>query len=211
VRDPSLVLFQAVVGVPWQDIAYDPGDPTSFMTADDLAQPDGNGLTRWDLIVGDPAAFVPPLDPLMVESIDPRTGKNPVTGDDLAPRGSPAGANPITGHEYSIPNRDELEYACVFDLSVPRDCSQPQFACDCSDPANDKLCEAGTGGATLQVRAKAYPGRRELALLEELAWQGVVPSICPAQVSDAGAADFGYRPAVRAMVGRMARCLGGSP
>jgi hypothetical protein len=101
----------------------------------------------------------------------------------------------------------DLQYACIFKLSAPRDCSDPKVVgCDCADPTNDSpLCEEdpGTKQRTLQVSAKAYPGLRELALLKALGDQGVTASICPAQVESSTAGDFAYLPAVKALIERI--------
>ena len=213
-RDPGLVIMAGIVGVPWQDIARDPTSLTSgFKSAAELAAPDGNGITRWDVILGNPQAYVPPLDPLMVETYQARTGTNPVTGDAVAPPGSANGTNPINGHEYTIASRDDLQYACIFDLPTPRDCgpTSTEVSCDCSIMTNDNpLCEANpedSDNPTLQVRAKAYPGIRELTVLKAIGDQGVVTSVCPSQIQTPGASDFAYRPAAAALLERMKQRL----
>jgi hypothetical protein len=203
IRDPGLVVLAGLVGVPWQDVARDPSDlKQGFLTSAELAQ-----SGRWDVILGDPASYLAPQDPHMVESMLPRSGTNPVTGDTIAPVGSPAGADPIHGHEYSIPAKDDLQYACVMELPTPRDCADgSEPSCDCQDPANDNpLCEVdpATGDRTLQVRAKAYPGLRQLSVLEGLGDQGVVGSICVSQIDNPAQADYGYRPAAQAILARI--------
>jgi hypothetical protein len=62
---------------------------------------------------------------------------------------------------------------------------------------------------TLQVRAKGYPGVRPLQVLRDLGSQGIVASGCPAQLSDQSesATDFGYRPAIDAIVDRLKTAL----
>ncbi len=224
VRDPSLVFIAGIVGVPWQDIARrDPsgqpdllggldadGNPVGgFQSSTELA----NNRT-WDLILGDPASHKPPSDPLMIESIDPRSGVHPITGEALAPPGS-GWQNTINGSEYSTPARNDLQYACIFPLaplSEPRDCSATPGSCDCNHPDNDKpLCDpnpADGGQPTLQTGAKAYPGVRELQLLRDAGAQGIVGSICPRQLDSAAAPDFGYRPAIGAIVERLKQALG---
>ena len=65
-RGPGLVFFAGIVGVPWQAIANDPGNVSlGYKPATQL---------DWNAILGDPANHVPPADPHMVESIDPRPG-----------------------------------------------------------------------------------------------------------------------------------------
>jgi hypothetical protein len=199
IRDPGLVVLAGIVGVPWQDIARDPADLSKgFKNAAELAAAQ-NGHTTWDVILGDPANYVAPLDPLMVESITARAGQNSVTGDPLATPQNPLG-NPINGNEYTISKNDDLQYACVFPILAPRDCASGMFvSCDCQDPNNDSpLCDPNQ--KTTQVRAKAYPGSRELGVLKGLGSQAVVASICPSQQNDPTRADYAYRPAVSALI-----------
>ncbi|MFO0761931.1 MAG: hypothetical protein U0359_36160 [Byssovorax sp.] len=201
-RDPGLVVLAGIVGVPWQDIARNPADLSQgFKNAQELATSQ-NGKTSWDVILGDPATYTPPADPLMIESVDPRSGQNPITGDALVAPGG-AGQNPINGHEYTIGKRDDLQYACTFPILAPRDCTQPgTVACDCTDPQNDSpLCDPSN--KTSQIAAKAYPSQRQLSVLKGLGPQGVVSSICPSQQEDPSKADYAYRPAVRALIDRV--------
>jgi hypothetical protein len=208
VRGTGEVVLVGIVGVPWQDIARDPGDLSKgFKSGDELSTPDENGVTGWDIILGDPAVYQPPKDPHMIESIHPRSGTNPVTGDALVPPGQP-GASPINGGEWTIKNEDDLQYACAFPLAKARDCSDPAIvSCDCKDPANDNpLCAEDPlkpGSRTLQVKAKAYPGVRELEVLKSLGWQGITASVCPANVTSPEAPDFAYRPVVKAILERL--------
>jgi hypothetical protein len=207
VRDPSLVFLAGIVGVPWQDIARNPADlGEGFKTSDELLT-ENNGVSTWDIILGDPQSYVAPQDPHMIEAIDPRTGQNPITGDAIVPVDQPP-TNPINGKEYTIAMRDDLQYACIFPLPQPRDCADPAVSCDCKDPINDNpLCEekdpAISGNRTLQTKAKAYPGLRELSVLKSLGSQGITASVCPAQVSSLGALDFGYRPMIEAIAERL--------
>jgi hypothetical protein len=210
VRDSSMVLLGGIVGVPWQDVARDPADLTKgFKDAEELAAA-SSGVVTWDVILGDPVKGVLPLDPHMIASTSPRTGTDPVTGTSLAPPGSPSGADPISGHEFSQATPDELEYACIYTLVTPRDCTDPSHpSCDCTDPQNDKpLCEPDktkNNQPTLQVRAKATPALRQLQVLRGLGAQAAVASICPAPQANPSQLDFGYRPAIRALVERVSR------
>jgi hypothetical protein len=199
-RDAGMVFTAGIVGVPWQDIAHDPSDITKgLMTASELSAKDGQGNDRWRVIIGDPANYAPPLDPHMIESYLPRSGTDPVNGVLLAPPNASPGADSINGHEYSIPKQDDLQYACIFPLAKPRDCTGGKLAsCDCQATMNDNpLCDPNE--TTLQVRAKGYPGIRELSLLKSLGPQAVTTSICPVQMSDPSTQDFGYRPAMTAI------------
>lgn len=219
-RDPSMVYLTGIVGVPWQDIARRNGNgqPDIAGGLDENGVPKGGLMSpdelvasgAWDVILGDPAAYVPPTDPLMRESVDPRSGQNPVTGDAVAPPGAGYLANPMNGHEHSIANRDDLQYACIFPLPTPRDCSSAGIpSCDCSDPSTDKpLCQApdGSFGQT-QYFAKAYPGRRPLSVLNALGPQGVVGSICPVQLDDGSEPGFAYRPVFAELVASAAKSI----
>ena len=217
IRDPGLVFFAGIVGVPWQDIARDPTDlKKGFKDAKELAQTNPNGLTSWDIILGDPSKNVKPADPLMIESIQARTGTNPVTNEPLVNAGSPT-QNPINGHEWTIDN-DDLQYACIFPLlpGEERDCTNSNLtACDCFATTNDNpLCQpdpANNNAPTKQTKAKGYPGLRELSVLKNLGSQGIVASVCPAQLTDQSDTgyDFGYRPAIGAIIERLKTVLGG--
>jgi hypothetical protein len=201
-RPKNLVYFAGIVGVPWQDLAVDPNDLTrgyksaKQLTADNV----------WAKILGDPDnpnGPVLPTDPHMIESIGPRQG---LPGPDSA-----ANADPINGHEWdtskdSPANRD-LQYACVFNIAAPKVCMD-STDCDCANPTGgmvadlkNPLCQApGTNAySTTQLRAKGYPGLRELQVLKGIGDQAIVASICPAQSSDTLRADYAFRPALSAL------------
>jgi hypothetical protein len=206
-RAQSQVFVTGIVGVPWQDVARDPQDATKgFKSAAELA-----ATNAWDMIIGDPANDVKPTDPLMIESMSKRTGKNPATGAPLVDSSTPGG-NPINGHEWSIAQNDDLQYACIFPLppDQARDCTDTNMtACDCFAPTNDNpLCASNPndgGNPTLQVRAKAYPGIRQLSVLKSLGDQAVVGSVCPPQITNPSALDHGYRPVVKDVIGWLSR------
>jgi hypothetical protein len=200
IRDKGLVFIAGIVGVPWQDIARNSGDLTKgFKNAEEMSAKDKDGVSTWDTIIGDPANYVAPKDPHMIESVQPRMGLPGPT--------SPAGTDPINGHEYTIANND-LQYACIFDLPAPRDCSVTGVnGCDCNTGTDNPLCDETT--KTLQVRAKGYPGTRELSLLKAANSQGIVASVCPAQLTDLKSPDYGYRPAIGSIIDRLKTALGG--
>jgi hypothetical protein len=200
-RDPRLIILAGIVGVSWQDIARDLSQ--GFKNAAALAEPLPGGGTTWDVILGDPSGHVPPEDPLMIESTAPRSGVNPIPGDPTAPPGSRS--NPINGSEWTIAAANDLQYACIFPPAAPRSCDGG-ITCDCEDPRNDSpLCSVDptTGMNTLQVYAKAYPGLRQLSLLESLGEQGVTASTGARQTLDGTSADFAYRPAIRALIAQL--------
>ncbi len=199
-RTPAQVFLAGLVGVPWQDLARDPSDlGQGFKSAAELLEPVGAYANAWQVIAGNPATNTAPVDPFMHESINPRTGQNPITGDAITPpSGSP---NPINGTERAVPGQDDLQYACIFDLPQDwhRDCTVTSMACECEAGTDNPLCEE-----EFQVRAKAYPGLRHLQLLQGLESQAVVTSICPVQLSDDSRVDYGYRPAMRSIVETLA-------
>lgn len=122
-------------------------------------------------------------DPLMVESIEPRPGV----------AGPSAGylANPIHGHDRSIPQRDDLQYTCIFPLGEPRDCTV-NVVCDCYDANNDNpVCQAPSGAyGTTQYFARAYPGKRQLHVMEQLGSRAILGSVCPSSPADGYASTF---------------------
>jgi len=230
-RDGSLVFLAGIVGVPWQDLKTGtrpdgmmyPANELHYRTAKQL-----NDDKVWDIILGndhpDPmnpmAAPVFPTDALMQESKDPRSGNDgenpamPLAGSEAARR-----ANPVNGHEWKNTDQDDLQYACIFDLKEPlRDCAQeinrtPAPGCDCKpgkEGDNNPLCQAPGGQyGTTQYAAKAYPGLRELQVLKDFGSNSIVSSICARNLKDANAQDYGYRPAVDAIVDRLKEALTG--
>ena len=154
-RDVTQVVLTGIVGVPWQDIANDPLDATAGLKP--ASQID------WDMILGDPAGNIEPSDPLMVESIDPRQGQNPATGQALASPGSGV-SNGINGSEWTVSARNDLQYACVFALPEPRDCTLPEntFGCDCHGASENPLCWNGASYGTMQHYAKSLSGEASL-------------------------------------------------
>ncbi|WP_232379317.1 hypothetical protein [Polyangium fumosum] len=219
IRDAGLVFFAGIVGVPWQDIARDKTDLSKgFKNANEMNAPiDASGFSTWDVILGSSKTQDgKPLDPLMIESVQKRTGTNPITGDVLVDSSTP-NANPLNGHEWTIAN-DDLQYACVFPLPVAdqRDCTNTNLtACDCFEVGNDNpLCQQDPNNGnqpTLQVRAKAYPGVRPLEVMRDLGDQGIVASVCPSKIeaADLDKPDFGYRPAIGSIIDRLKSALKG--
>jgi hypothetical protein len=221
-RATSDVFYAAIVGVPWQLIArqkngapdlvngvsaVDATQIGGFKTAKELDLTDPKGNTFWADIAGDPENYVPAKSPFMVESTSPRMGVDPITNIATMPPGSTA-PNAINGTEYTIGTPpSDIEYACIFALPQPIDCSQTTAGCDCSFNTTDKpICAPNPGNGnlpTLQVAAKAYPGTKHLAIAKGLADQGVVASICPKQLTDATQLDFGYRPAAKTIIDRL--------
>jgi hypothetical protein len=203
-RNPAMVFLMGVVGVPWQDLVVDPVD-TDQMHYQSAAE--RQTQNTWDLILGD---GITPGDPLMIESVVPRT--DPA----LAPPTAGYLANPINGHEWQPLPPSDLQFACIFPLPASRDCAALQAAndprnCECRGAAATMdglqakpLCQAADGSyGMVQLFGKAYPGIRELQVLkrvEDLTGNAVVTSICPRNVNDDTRQDYGYRPAMSALV-----------
>ncbi len=203
-RTPDLVFFALIGGVPWQLLTDKPTDFSNNNTGTFKA-----ALTAadWGLILGkDPLNYdFTGQDWHMTESITPRPGAK---DDDAHTR------------EWDTKNQD-LQFACTFPFpdapTAPggkKDCTSPKFAgaCDCAkgqdgSPLNPDSPLCDTPGGTTQVRGKAYPTIKELALTKALGDQGIVASICPRDVSNKQSQDYGYRPAVRAIVDRLKNAL----
>lgn len=231
-REPGLVFFAGLVGVPWQDVAtpesWGNGRKLEYLKADDLATPDPNtGNSRWDVILGGRPEVNGglPLDTLMVESIDPRNTQPYPQVHPLLPGnvmvGSPTATtltNPINGHEQAVaPFRDDLQFACTFPLSKQVTCTADNAdACDCNYDEfvkNSPLCTGVTMTTDgTQTHAKAYPGVRHLQVLKGYGSNSIVASICPKNIDAAGGSktqdpDYGYNPAVAAIVDRLKEAL----
>jgi hypothetical protein len=221
-RDASLVYLVGIIGVPWQDLAHstDPNEPLSYKTFAEL-----EADQVWPLVLGD---GINPGDPLMMESILPREGISPVVNEPLAPETALFLANSVNGHEWAPNPPSDLQYACIFPLAVSRDCDALELAndprhCDCDGAADTAagqqskpMCQDPQGNyGTTQYFGKAYPGIRELQVLKEYGestTNSIVASICARNVTDPSAVDYGYRPAIGALVDRLReqlqdRCL----
>jgi hypothetical protein len=218
-RTPELVFLAGIVGVPWQDIATPEtlADPTrlEYLTATELS-----AAERWPWIT--PSEQQPPLDPLMRESTHPRSGAHP-SGDaslDPASPDAPPETNAANGHEWrpmdaGPTTQGDLQYACTFPLANAEPCNSTSTSCDCNkvDQAgyteNKPLCQASDGSyGTTQYAAKAYPGLRQLEVLRDYGKNSIVGSICP-KLLDPASNDYGYNPAVDAIVDRLADYLQG--
>jgi hypothetical protein len=201
-RTPDKVFFALVGGVPHELLHFDPSGTDAAAEANRLTDED------WAKILGkDPLHFdYSGIDAHMIQSIAPRPGLAK-GGDAKAPRGD-NGTDPIHGREWNTNKRD-LQYACTFDLPRPRDCSTPG-SCDCGNvnggpESNTPLC--ASDGSPTQVKAKAYPTIRELEVVRALGDQGIAASLCPIQLTQPDAPDYGYKPAVAAIIERLKNVL----
>jgi hypothetical protein len=208
-RTAGLVYFLHIGGVPATLLHYTPGNPSANL----LSSAD------WVKILGqDPLNYnYAGIDPHMIESYQPRAG--------LPDPSSPDGTDPISGREWITnqgPHLDlnvDREYACIFPLTAPRDCSKSAsgeynvpangYSCDCSSTGltpeeTSPVCDPNN--VTSQLYAKAYPTIRELELSKLLGPQGIVASICPVDIADnATGTDplYGYRPAMSNLIDRI--------
>jgi hypothetical protein len=212
-RTPDLVYLAGIIGVPWQDIATEDslnGPGLHYLSAQEL-----KAKGRWDLILGDPETGKLPSDPHMIESSKPRSGSHPFLPQaSIAPVDAPTPqTDVISGHEQQT--KDDLNYACIFELETPRNC-EGIASCDCNSPADldskRPLCQPPSGGALgkTQFYAKAYPGSRHLEVLRGIGDQAIVASICP-KVARSSKPDsdvnYGYNPAMDALVQRLKPAL----
>jgi hypothetical protein len=207
-----MVYLLGIIGVPWQTIRVTKDSAGNPLPADSLVYPTNAALTAiWPTVLGDPAASPPvaPLDPLMIESILPRTGVTPGTGEALAPPSAGFMANSVNGHERSMLGLDDLQHACIFHLDVSHVCTD--YNCDCfSLPAgeNNPVCQASDGSyGSVQFFGRAYPGLRHLSLVKGMGQQAAVASICAKNLTDETRRDFGYRPAVDALMVELDRSI----
>jgi hypothetical protein len=150
----------------------------------------------------------------MQEAISARSGTHPILTDiklSLTER------NEINGHEWNSQNQD-LMYACRLPLLPPKDCSKATGNCDCPDAdqtaadlAGNPLCQEDVGkpyGQT-QYWAKAYPGTRFIEVMNRFQSGSIIASICTPNVDRPAEDDFGYRPAVNAIIDRLKSQLTG--
>ena len=193
-RTADLVFFAVVGGVPNNLLHFDPASPeNSRITNDD-----------WNKILGrDPNRYnYDLLDPHMVESKTPRSNL-PQGSEPSSTRGM-NGSDPVHGREWDTGGND-LQYACTFELPQARTCTAMDPSCDCADTKNPPLCGATIGQ---QTRAKAYPTVREFMAVRALGDQGVIASLCPITLKgDKQAPEYGYNPAVKAIVDRLKNAL----
>jgi hypothetical protein len=213
IRDPGLVFVAGIVGVPWQAIARrgDSGVPDlslGFKTFNELAS-DPNIFAA---LVGEPDANIPPSDPLMRESVAKRSGQSTLVPGVSLP-GVVGQDNGVNGWDRNVLKGNDLQYVCKFALagadpnSVDDDPDCKGEQCGSQPTCDNPLCDPSD--LSQQIYAKAYPGLRELAWLRGMQDQGIFASICPAEVVDKGSKTYGYRPAVGAIIDRLAEELGG--
>jgi hypothetical protein len=198
-RSTDLVFFAVIGGVPWQLLLDDPTKPAASAFKSKLTDDD------WTKIIGkDPIHYdFTGADPHMIESVAARQ----LPGLVQPGGGVSDTADPLNGHEWDTGGAD-LQYACTFPLPTSKDCALPQYAgaCDCEGTRNGDPPLCNGKGSTTQTRGKAYPTIREFSVARKMADQGIVASLCP-RTLDQASDDYGYRPAVRAIVDRLKSAL----
>jgi hypothetical protein len=190
-RDPSMVFFAAITGVPHQLLHFDPESAENSRLKDD----------DWEKIIGrDPLRYdFSGIDPHMRESVEVRP--------ELAGKAN----DPIHGREWET-NGNDLQYACTFALKQKKPCTAAETdLCDCKPTSDSPVCDPADKGQQTrqQIRAKAYPGIRHLAIAKSLGDNGIVSSICPMDTTDSRPTNlrYGYRPAVKVIVDRLKTAL----
>jgi len=186
-RDPTLVFYAHIGGVPTDLLHYDPTSAAASALTD----------ADWTKILGaNPAGYdYTGIDPRMAETFKQR----------------PAPASPASTY-WDLAYACTFPLAAPRDCTDP---SVNADGCDCAEstpPAGStgwELCNPSN--PTQQVSAKAYPTFRELYLAKLMGAQGVVSSLCPIDVTEQGPNDplYGYRPAMASIVGRLATQLQG--
>ncbi|HEY3493118.1 MAG TPA: hypothetical protein VGK73_00475 [Polyangiaceae bacterium] len=223
-RAKDMVYLAGIIGVPWQDLATSESlsDPRrlDYLSARELLD-----LDRWSMISGNPGARppIPPTDPLMIESIDPRPSgaqhplSDQIPNSAIAPAGS--NANAINGAEQAVDpaTRDDLQFACIFPLEAPLPCDASNVSsCDCNADEYVKQSPICTYSAPstdgVQIKAKAYPGLRQLEVLRKIGDQALVASICPKNITAEGDPlldpNYGYNPAIGGILDRLREGIG---
>ncbi|HKO93487.1 MAG TPA: hypothetical protein VJU61_20175, partial [Polyangiaceae bacterium] len=228
-RLPSEVYLSGILGVPWQAVASSQDaygraiDPSEVLRFKNYGELTNDGV--WSQIVGSPGVAWRPAtasQPEVLSSPGTLPTLPQMVESPQFPRPGVTVGNALNGRDYDAtqgtanggtPRADDLQYACIFPLSAPRDCAQldPNIDnCDCYAQVEDRpLCEQTPGSSaagSVQYWAKAYPGSRQLQVLKDFGAQttnSIVASICARNTTDAARSDYGYRPAMAAIVERL--------
>ncbi|MEY2936778.1 MAG: hypothetical protein RL033_7527, partial [Pseudomonadota bacterium] len=222
-RDRSQIVLGGLLGVPWQALSAGvsprgeplPGTALRYKSAAELevqgdptwAQVLGSSGVPWRAATGTQPEVTsvprtPPALPQMVESEVPRsgvTGGNAINGGDYDTASAPNGGGP-----------DDLEPACLFPLPQPVNCAaldpiSDNCGCFAGSEASP-ICEQTPGvsaAGTTQYWGKATPGLRQLQVLKDLGESAVVGSVCARNTSDPSSNDYGYCPAIGALLERL--------
>ena len=134
-RDPSLVFFGFIGGVPWQLLTHNPTTATTDPNVAFIAQSSGDDIpeSTWTQLIGNsPETYdYSGQSAYMQVSLMPRAM--------LSPPSSSNTMDPFNGREYytapptkasAMNNGADLEYACTFQLPNKLDCSAAAIAAD---------------------------------------------------------------------------------
>jgi hypothetical protein len=186
-RDPSLVFYAHIGGVPTDLLHYDPtSSAASALTDGDWTKILGANPDKYDYTG---------IDPRMAETFKQR----------------PTSRSPSTTY-WDLAYACTFPLATPRDCKDP---TVNVNGCDCAEstpPAGTtgwELCNPSD--PTQQVAAKAYPTFRELYLAKLMGAQGIVSSLCPIDVKEESPGDplYGYRPAMASIISRLATQLQG--
>jgi hypothetical protein len=194
-RDPGLVFFAVIGGVPNELLHFVPTDADASRLNDD----------DWTKILGkDPKKYnYDGIDPRMIQSTKARPGR-PGTGQPDA-----VGADPEnkTHRDWDTGGTD-LQYACTFALPTPKPYNASDANFDCKNKSDAPLCDGPpTASGRKQIRAKAFPTVREFQVVRDLGDQGIAASLCPQETGNPASPTYGYNPAVKAIVDRLANAI----
>ncbi len=157
--EPEMVFLAGIVGVPWQDVAK----PDTLGKDAELRYQLSSQID-WDLILPR-SDGTPARDPLMREQVEPRSGTHPLTNE---PIGLPTSStqrqlNSINWHDWAG-DGNELQFACVFDLSQPLSATTATATRNCASacPTNDLQCQESLDACP--CAGKADPKDKNAAL-----------------------------------------------
>ncbi len=236
----DLIFLAGILGVPWQDIAtpesLNDNNVLSYKRAADidwsLIIPMGTDPAKDPLMVEqpDPRAGTHPItnEAISVDAV------NGINGHEWQPGGTDLQYACIfdisniseTGPKDCDDINCNVDPACTGDTCETDPlCVKLSNGCACREEdkpeeTQNPLCQQSMGqGAftSTQYFAKAYPGTRQLQVLKgyadaSITKNSIVASVCPKNLNaaDKTAAQYGYNPAVQALVDRLKEKLGAS-
>jgi len=182
-RTPDMVSVLAITGAPWQLLTTEESQTNPQIT--DYLSPQAFATAGgWERILGAPAQGVPPSDPHLLATPEPRPG--------LA---VPGGVwDPMHGHEIVRAPADDLQFSCVFPLPEPKACQPGHYCpCDGNPVPQSPLCrQPDNSYGQIPQFAGAAPPPRLLQFVKSLGNSGSLGSICPRQLTDVESSSYGY-------------------
>jgi hypothetical protein len=184
-RTQDLVIVAAITGVPEDLVANADHSIKTLSSAD------------WAKITSDDHSV---RDYRMIEGAPPRTGAPKYKGGGDLSADPYNGTSPFrngNGGDRDILNGDDLQYACIQERSST---STNNDCVDAAQAAKNPLCVAdASGGTYTQKYYKAYPGLRQLRLVQALGTSGFAASICAKD----------YSPAIQGILTKIQAALNG--